>query len=159
MNLINKKITNHPWCTAIKRTNISVPTKFLLKHNLVTGRILDYGCGLGYDTDELQKQGYDITGYDIHYRPEYPTDKFDTIICNYVLNVLESDKQAEVIEDIKNLLSPSGNAYIAVRRDIIKEGYRLHAIHRQYTYQCNVFLQYDSLICNKQYEIYKLKND
>lgn len=81
---------NHPYLTAIKRTSLSVPTRYLLQHNLLKGRILDFGCGYGFDTDELKRQGYNITGYDYYYyRPEYPVGKFDTILCNYVLNVLE----------------------------------------------------------------------
>ena len=87
-------------------------------------------------------------GYDYYYRPDYPEGKFDTIICNYVLNVLEPYAQAEVMMNVTNLLSPKGTAYFAVRRDLTEEGFRLHAIHKQYTYQCNVKLPYKSLIAN-----------
>ena len=143
---------NHPYLTAIKRTDISVPTKYLLKYGLLKGRILDYGCGFGFDTDELKRQGYDITGYDYYYRPDYPGGKFDTIICIYVLNVLESYAQAEVMMNVTNLLKPQGTAFFAVRRDLKEEGFRLHAIHKQYTYQCNVRLPFQSIICNGSYE-------
>ena len=98
------EIINHPYLTAIKRTDLSVPTRYLLQHNLLKGRILDYGCGFGYDTDELIKRGYNIIGYDYYYRPYYPEGKFDTIICNYVLNVLEPYAQAEVLMNVTNLL-------------------------------------------------------
>ena len=33
---------NHPYLTAIKRTDISVPTRYLLKNGLLKGRILDF---------------------------------------------------------------------------------------------------------------------
>lgn len=68
------------------------------------------------------------------------------------LNVLEPYAQAEVLMNVANLLSPKGTAYFAVRRDLTEEGFRLHAIHKQYTYQCNVKLPYKSLVANKSYE-------
>lgn len=146
---------NHPYLTAIRRTEISVPVRYLLQHNLLKGRILDFGCGFGYDTDELKRRGYDITGYDYYYRPKYPEGKFDTIFCVYVLNVLEPYSQAEVIMNVSNLLSPNGTAYFAVRRDLKEEGFRLHAIYREYTYQCNVRLPFHSLVCNTSFELYQ----
>lgn len=146
---------NHPYLTAIKRTDLSVPSRYLLGKGLLKGRILDFGCGFGYDTDELHRQGLDIVGYDYYYRPDYPTGQFDTIICNYVLNVLEPYAQAEVLMNVSNLLKPTGTAYYAVRRDLEEEGFRLHAIHKQYTYQCNVKLPYKSLVSNSSYELYQ----
>lgn len=152
---MESNIVNHSYLTAIKRTDLSVPTRYLLQHNLLKGRILDFGCGFGFDTDELNRRGYDITGYDYYYRPDFPDGKFDTIICNYVLNVLEPYAQAEVMMNITNLLTPQGTAFFAVRRDLKEEGFRLHASHKQYTYQCNVRLPFQSLICNGSYELYQ----
>lgn len=146
---------NHPYLTAIKRTALSAPTRYLLEHGLLVGRILDYGCGYGFDTDELTRQGFDITGYDYYWRPDYPKDSFDTIICNYVLNVLEPCAQAEVLMNVSGLLKSKGNAYFAVRRDLTEEGFRLHAIHKEYTYQCNVRLPYKSLVSNSGFELYQ----
>lgn len=146
---------NHPYLTAIERKEISVPARFLAKHGLLKGRILDYGCGFGYDTDELKRKGYNITGYDYYYRPDYPQEKFDTIMCIYVLNVLEPYAQAEVMMNVTNLLNPKGTAYFAVRRDLSEEGFRIHAIYKQYTYQCNVKLPFPSIACNNSYELYK----
>lgn len=146
---------NHPYLTAIKRKELSVPTRYLLQHNLLKGKILDYGCGFGFDTDELKSKGFDIVGYDYYYRPDFPTGKFDTIICNYVLNVLEPYAQSEVLMEVSNLLSPKGFAYFAVRRDLIEEGFRIHAIHKEYTYQCNVVLPYKSIVSNNSFELYQ----
>ena len=63
---MTQPIINHPYLTAIKRTAISAPTRFLLEHQLLKGRVLDLGCGYGFDTDELKRQGYDVTGYDYY---------------------------------------------------------------------------------------------
>ena len=95
------------------------------------------GARLKGDTLKLE-----VYGYDYYYRPEYPDGKFDTILCNYVLNVLEPYAQAEVMMNVTNLLASTGTAFFAVRRDLTEEGFRLHAIHRQYTYQCNVRLPF-----------------
>lgn len=47
------------WRTAIRRKDISLPTKFLVKENLIKGMVLDYGCGYGFDADSLGFEKYD----------------------------------------------------------------------------------------------------
>jgi len=152
------KIKNNPHLTAKERTLISFPTRWLKQNDLLKGEILDFGCGFGFDTDELQKEGFNIVGYDNYYRPEYPTKRFDTIICNYVLNVLEPKAQAEVLMEVSELLKPTGIAYFTVRRDIKHEGFRTHYVHKQPTYQCNVVLPYKSVFFNENCEIYEYKH-
>ena len=88
---------------------------------------------------------------------EYPNKQFDTIICNYVLNVLESEEQAEVLMSVSELLKPNGIAYFTVRRDLKSEGFRTHFVHKQPTYQCNVVLPYKSIFSNENCEIYEYK--
>lgn len=39
---------NHPYLTAIRRTRLSAPARYLLQHGLLKQRILDFGCGLGF---------------------------------------------------------------------------------------------------------------
>ena len=150
-----KKIKNNPHLTAIERTVLSFPTRWLKEKKLLLGEILDFGCGFGFDTDQLKKLGYDIVGYDNYYRTEYPNKSFDTIICNYVLNVLEPNEQAEVLMSVSELLKPTGKAYFSVRRDLKNEGFRIHYIHKQLTYQSNVILPYKSLFQNENCEIYE----
>ncbi len=137
---------------------MSFPTRWLKENNLLKGDILDFGCGFGFDTDELRKEGFNIVGYDNYYRPEYPTKRFDTIICNYVLNVLEPKEQAEVLMKVSELLKPTGIAYFSVRRDLKSEGFRIHYVHKQPTYQCNVVLPYKSVFLNENCEIYEYKH-
>lgn len=99
--------------TAIARTKISAPAKWLRDNGLLVGRVLDYGCGRGKDAEVLG-----CAGYDPYYRPEFPLGEFDTIMCNFVLNVIESaDERREVIRDIILRLEVGGCAYITVRTD------------------------------------------
>lgn len=155
---MNEKKINHPYLTAIHRTAISAPTRILVQRNLLKGRILDFGCGYGFDTDDLKSKGYDITGYDNYYRKKYHLGLFDTIICNYVLNVLEPYAQAEVMMEVSSLLKRGGKAYFAVRRDLTQDGFRLHAIHKEYTYQCTVRLPYPTVYKNDSFELYEYQH-
>lgn len=141
--------------TAIERTYLSFPAQFLLHKNLLQGKILDFGCGFGNDVKLLSQKGFDITGYDPYYFPQYPQYKFDTIICFYVLNVLFSENQAHVLMEISHLLKPGGKAYYVVRRDIKKEGFREHYIHKELTYQCIVKLPFHSIHVDDSREIYE----
>lgn len=153
-----KKIVNHPHLTAIERTAMSFPTRWLKEHQLLNGALLDFGCGFGFDTDQLTKEGFDCVGYDKFHRPNYPQKQFDTIVCNYVLNVLEPNEQAEVLMSVSELLKPTGRAYFAVRRDLKNEGFRTHYVHKLPTYQSNVLLPYKSVFANDHCEIYEYQH-
>lgn len=146
---------NNSELTAITRNKLSSPSRYLFENGLLVGRILDYGCGKGFDVKYLSDRGYEIFGYDTYYFKDRPTGKYDTILCNYVLNVLEAEYETFIIEDIKNLLSEQGIAYITVRRDLKKEGYRKKG--KGTTYQRNVILNSEVLKENSNYCIYKLK--
>jgi hypothetical protein len=105
--------------TAISRSKVSVPMKFLSENNLLTGDRLDYGCGKGFDAKE-----FNMDMYDPYYQPEFPSKEYGVITSNYVLNVIESSKEREnVLNTIKSLLKPDGVAYLTLRRDIKKDGY------------------------------------
>lgn len=107
------KTLHEPHRTAIRRVAISAPTRWLEDQELLSGRILDYGCGYGKDAAEL---GFEV--YDPYFFPNMPRGKFDTILCNYVLNVVPEREQAWIIHDIETRLSPEGVAYLTVRRDL-----------------------------------------
>ncbi|MEH2113495.1 HIT family protein [Nostoc sp.] len=141
--------------TAIERSYLSFPAQFLLNQNLLQGKILDFGCGFGNDVKILRQKGYDITGYDPYYFPEYPDNKFDTIICFYVLNVLFIEEQTNVLMEVSHLLKPGGKAYYAVRRDLKKEGFREHYVHKKPTYQCIVKLPFPSVCLDELRELYE----
>ena len=144
--------------TAKEREKLSFPAKILLERNLYNGEILDYGCGFGKDVELLKKEGFNILGYDKHYFPEFPSKRFDTIICFYVLNVLLPEEQTQALMEISRLLKPSGKAYFAVRRDVKFQGYRIHKIHQKPTYQCIVKLDYKSIFKNENSEIYEYQH-
>lgn len=142
--------------TAIKRDKISFPLNILLKNNKISGCVLDFGCGHGSDVDLLKEKGYKVVGYDPYFFPTIPTEQFDTIICFYVLNVLPKEDECKIIANITSLLKPKGKAYFAVRRDIVKEGQRLHVKHKKYTFQRKVYLNdQESVFKNKNCEIYE----
>jgi diadenosine tetraphosphate (Ap4A) HIT family hydrolase len=152
----NQNQYNH--LTAIERTTLSYPARIVLNQNKLIGKILDFGCGIGKDVELLKQKGHNIIGYDPFYFPEYPTGKFDTILCFYVLNVLLPEEQAEVLMNVSNLLKPNGKAYFAVRRDIQYEGFRIHKVHKKETYQCLIKLGYLSVFKNENCEIYEYEH-
>lgn len=90
--------------------------KVLSRKGLVRGVTLDYGCGRGFDADTLNMVGYD---------PYWRDDKsvlipshYDTITCLYVLNVVECPQErTSVLRLIRELLKPTGRAYVSVRTD------------------------------------------
>jgi diadenosine tetraphosphate (Ap4A) HIT family hydrolase len=144
--------------TAKKRESLSFPAKILFNKNLLNGDVLDFGCGFGKDVELLKSKGVKIEGYDKHYFPKYPNKRFDTILCFYVLNVLLPEEQASVLMELSQLIKPTGKVYIAVRRDIQFEGFRMHKIHQKKTYQCNVVLNSKSIFKNDNCEIYEYQH-
>lgn len=150
--------TPHSHLTVKERDSVSFPTRILWEKNLLLGEILDFGCGLGKDMDFLQAKGLNLTGFDPHYCPQYPDKQFDTIICNYVLNVLLPEEQAHVLMAISELLKPGGKAYYTVRRDISKNGFRYNPKREVKVYQANVILPFPSLLQTKHCEIYEYQH-
>jgi len=103
------------WKTAIKRNKLSKPVQ--IYEDLLVGKILNYGAGHGEDTEFLRLKGYDIYSYDKYFPSDADLNTtYDTIICNYVLNVIPTlQERIEVLKHIRSLLKPDGYAYITVR--------------------------------------------
>ena len=98
--------------TAIHRKKPSSPMVWLSEHGMLRGRMLDYGCGHGFDAEHFKMEAYDP-----HLGPGLPYGTFDTITCVYVLNVLPPKRRKEVVDKVKSLLRQDGRAYFVVRRD------------------------------------------
>ena len=71
------------------RKALSKTARVLTEGDLVRGRVLDYGCGLGFDADQLGWEAYDP-----YYRAAEPTGPYDTIVVNHVANVLTRASRA-----------------------------------------------------------------
>jgi cyclopropane fatty-acyl-phospholipid synthase-like methyltransferase len=106
--------------TAIKRRTLSLPVQWLLKKGYIrdVDKVLDYGCGHGFDCDKL---GWD--GWDLHHRPGDVQKLYDVVVSVYVANVLLDEEIEDFIKGIRARLKHNGTAFIAVRRDIKSEGH------------------------------------
>jgi SAM-dependent methyltransferase len=135
---------NNSYKTAITRTKLSSPMRFLKDNNHLIGDCLDYGCGKGFDADYLK-----IKKYDPHFHNFWPDQLFDTITCNYVLNVIDHEEAVKIIKRIQSLLKWGGIAYITVRRDIENEG-----ITKKGTLQRNVYLNAPTVVETTRFHIY-----
>jgi 2-polyprenyl-3-methyl-5-hydroxy-6-metoxy-1,4-benzoquinol methylase len=135
--------------TAMGRKTISTPMRYLDTMGVfdtVDDRVLDYGCGKGFDADALA-----LERYDPHFFPVMPKGKFDLITCNYVLNVVLPESIPLVLDKIMSKLKAKGVAYISVRRDIPKEGKQGKGCYQYY-----VSLPFPVVKENSTFCIYKL---
>jgi SAM-dependent methyltransferase len=135
---------------AIRRATVSKTAQFLVESRLIRGRVLDYGCGFGFDADHFGWEGYDP-----HYRQKLPQGLFDTVVCNHVANMLTRASRQELFKAIQALLAPRGKAYLSVSRKIPREG----KIALRKRIQNHVVLTLPSLFCDDELEIYRLEAD
>jgi hypothetical protein len=147
LSVLKDKFLDRSAGTAISRRTISAPVKWLQNHGLLNGRILDYGSGRGFDADALKADRYDP-----YWHPIRPNGKFDTIICNYVLNVVNEETQMNIIKDIQALLKKGGVAYISVRRDLKGKTRKVNRSIQRW-----VELDFPSIHKTGDYEIYKVE--
>lgn len=102
--------------TAKARTGLSAPVKYALKHKLIVGTVLDYGCGKLADVLGLRKAGYSVEGYDPFFYPAKPRGTFNTVLCTYVLNVIprEAD-QLDALRCVWAKVKKGGSLIVTVR--------------------------------------------
>ena len=111
-----------PHKSAIHRSKPSYSARTIEKRSLVKNHVFDYGCGTGKDAEYLKSKGYKINFWDPHFHNEkdpskYPPHSFDTILCTYILNVIQKDERIDVIAKIGKLLHPKGSIFFTVRTD------------------------------------------
>ena len=133
--------------TAIARKKPSAPLVFLEKHNMLSGTILDYGCGRGMDEKYLLSKGFDVDSYDPNWNPVSINRVYDTILCTYVLNVVDKKIESSVINAVMSLLKDGGKAYFSVRRDIKKEGLTSRGFQRNVLLDEKVIKEYRGNYC------------
>lgn len=103
--------------------------KVLKEHSVSDAKILDIGCGGGFLSNELAKNGYAVTGVDLSpeslhiakifdvtqtvkyevadaFKLPYPDDTFDAVTAMDFLEHVE--KPAEVIKEFSRVLKPGG---------------------------------------------------
>ena len=134
---------------AIRRSTISFGAEWLVKNKLVLGRVLDYGCGFGFDADHF---GWET--FDPYYRQRDLEGQFDTIICNHVLNMLTSLSREQTICKIQTLLTDSGVAWLIVPRNIPRTG----KVALRKRIQNYVVLSLPSVYVDVKLEIYRLSS-
>jgi hypothetical protein len=105
--------------TAISRKALSVPMRVFQKKGLLQGRMLDFGCGRGYDATTLGMEKFDPNGF-----PFLPKGEFDTVTCIYVMNVIPATATRWKLErTIIGLLNPGGRGLLAIRDDVPEGGH------------------------------------
>lgn len=106
---------------AIYRKSAAAPTKWLLQQNgLISGDVLHYGRGHDIYTAQLLQKHPKVTSV-TEYDPNQPDinstayrrRKYDTVICNFVLNILPPGPRLLVLKDIRSITK--GSTIFAVR--------------------------------------------
>jgi 2-polyprenyl-3-methyl-5-hydroxy-6-metoxy-1,4-benzoquinol methylase len=141
---------NKAHLTAISRKAPSAPMKYLHSAGLLNGKLLDYGCGKGFDADTFGMDKFDP----FYFPNELQPNSFNTITCNYVLNVIENPVDREyVINQLLYLVKPEGTIFITVRADKKK----LNGYTSKGTWQGFIELKYPILRQTANYITYILR--
>ena len=110
IDLAPKSASEYGGATSIART--SGPIKYWQGEGLLVDQVLDFGAG----QEDHAWHKYDIVH---HPDPSCLTKQWDTVMCNYVLNVQPSDHLiTEIVALLRFLTKPKGKCLIAVRADL-----------------------------------------
>lgn len=149
---------NKSHLTAIARSNLPTPTRWLIKQGYIGGDVLDYGCGRCAELNNRLLGGLkdvkSVFNYDPYYAPKIPAhSQFDRIICNYVLCVVPEKEEKKILHAIQRMLKNGGAAFISVRNDTPKQGYGFSS---RKTFQRKVELNLTLFKKTREYRMYLL---
>ena len=92
--------------TAIRRYDLSLPVKCLLRDGLIGPEtsVFDYGCGHGENVELLNERQITCHGWDPAFRPDVPLVTSDVVNLGYVINVIEdTNERSEVLRNAWDL--------------------------------------------------------
>ncbi|MHA1360475.1 MAG: methyltransferase domain-containing protein, partial [Candidatus Helarchaeota archaeon] len=129
-----------PAQTARSRNNASLPLRIAFskgKVHLKSKLVLDFGKGRSIDCEFVSQQGgvcyiYDIDHFPLIHTaktydhaqrirritPNSPKERFDVIICTYVLNVVTQIERQLLAETLCKLIKPTGVIILGIREDL-----------------------------------------
>lgn len=92
-------------------------TRWLIENEMLHSRILDFGCGLGIESQILIDMGYKVTKYDPFFFPslEYQRQQYSTVLCSYVLQTISQKEERDWI--MRNCILLGKTCFFVVRRD------------------------------------------
>lgn len=117
----NRMRRNNSHRTAIHRKLLPLPTRWLQKQGLLIDPVLDFGCGTCWAINPAAWWNYDPHWYPLHV--EVFNGKVKTVICNYVMCVVNPRDRKKILRQIQDTLSPNGIAYISVNKRRPKNGW------------------------------------
>lgn len=95
---------------------------------MLTGKVIDYGAGLGVGTDTLRAQGLSVDSFEPYPKkwkgkrpPTYtdsakiPSASYDSLVSFSVINVVEPDMRKFLFQEVDRILRPNGVALITGR--------------------------------------------
>ena len=122
--------------TAIPRSRLAAPLRWLTDEGLLHGKLLDFGCGRGDDLRRLKRRkSVQAFGWDPYWRPRPDPEAnapYDVVYLGYVLNVIPERDEAEVREHARGLCKVDGMVYYAVRRDLDTRGHQGRGTRQRY---------------------------
>jgi SAM-dependent methyltransferase len=95
---------------------------------MLTGKVIDYGAGLGIGTDILRAEGLSVDSFEPYpekwkgKRPptftdsaKIPSASYDSLVSFSVINVVEPDMRKFLFQEVDRILRPNGVALITGR--------------------------------------------